>query len=959
MKTYLEKAIEEKSYEDLGEWKLPDLADFSRKKQLYEYQTEAIRHIGKVLHEFFETYNNSESDHNEQRILEAKKRLYNLCLEQGMTRGNFQVKKYENANSKKKGIKGKRFPFFKDIFKVKSEEGEEYIGAENFFNRACFWMATGSGKSLVLIKTIEFLDYLQRQNFIPKKEIMILLPRQDLINQFAGEVEDFNQGRERKIELVDLKKYDEDKNSFDFGGTIKVYCYRSDLLRDKRSENILDYKSYDNGGDWFVFLDEAHRGEKENSLVQNYVTALSRNGFLFNFSATFTEALDYATTCFNFNLEKFIEAGYGKNLYLSNSYFNFGKEKGDFTDTEKQKQVLKSLLTFVLVKKTKKKGKYHHPLMVTLVNSVNTGDSDLLMFFKKLEEIAGGDLDKELFQEAKKELLSDMETHQEFVFGDERLDFDKDLFARIDSQEIFRSVFNAENKGKIEILEGEKGKEIVLKLETADNPFALIKIGDAGKFQKEKLGAGYTVISGFDNKKMFEEINKNENINLLLGSRSFYEGWDSNRPNVINMINIGKKDAKKFVLQGIGRGIRIEPDKEKRKRLDFNDPAKNILLETLFVFATDKSAVKAIVETVEENKSREENLLMLKKNENIGFDLLVPVYGSDDGFKNSAKFYIEKESLDNFRKFFNCMDGNFLAVKYGLSGEDYKYLWNGITSGNLFAYKEGNKFYDMEFLMKRIIEHISVKNKYAEAVKPMSDEIIHFKHVKISNLSEEEVKSLKEKAEKVKQFNENLTDEEIEEKIQKGEISYKKAKKLNAGVEEENFKDLTIKNAAKHYYLPLIYAEKEKIDYIKHIITVPSEVRFLKNLNKFIADADFESEWMFSKIDESLDSLHMPYFDKKDNRLRRFFPDFIFWVKKGRDYKIILVDPKGTSNSDYQNKIDEFERLFLDENGEKKVFSHKDYKITFDLKLVAENINSVGNKYAGYWLSENDFGFIE
>ena len=50
-----------------------------------------------------------------------------------------------------------------------------------------------------------------------------------------------------------------------------------------------------------------------------------------------------------------------------------------------------------------------------------------------------------------------------------------------------------------------------------------------------------------------------------MGSRSFYEGWDSNRPNIINFINIGGRDAKKYVLQAIGRGVRIEPYKGKRK----------------------------------------------------------------------------------------------------------------------------------------------------------------------------------------------------------------------------------------------------------------------------------------------------------------------------------------------------------------------------------------------------------
>ncbi len=73
-----------------------------------------------------------------------------------------------------------------------------------------------------------------------------------------------------------------------------------------------------------------------------------------------------------------------KNLYLSKSYFDFKNDRDDFSEMEKQKQVLKSLITFTLVKQSKGGDAiYHNPLLVTLVNSINTDDSDLLIFFKK------------------------------------------------------------------------------------------------------------------------------------------------------------------------------------------------------------------------------------------------------------------------------------------------------------------------------------------------------------------------------------------------------------------------------------------------------------------------------------------------------------------------------------------------------------------------------------------------
>jgi hypothetical protein len=944
MKNILENIIEEKSYEDLGIWCLPNINKFSDDKNLFEYQNKAIRNIIKVLHEYF-------------TVEDGKQHLFDLYKSYGLDNRSFAVEKYESKNDKQNAIINSRFKLFQNHFKIEENYGDEYISGSNFMNRACFWMATGSGKSLVLIKTIELLDYLQSQGLIPKKEIMLLLPREDLIRQFEREIEEFNKCRNRKIELINLKRYEDDKHEFAFNHTIKVYYYRSDLLRDERKENILDYKSYENKGNWYIFLDEAHRGTKEDSLMQDYVSILSKNGFSFHFSATFTDNIDYLTTCYNFNLEKFILAGYGKNIYLSPSYFDFTKDKDDFSEIEKQKQVLKSLITFTLVKKQKKGDLYHHPLLITLVNSINTEDADLLLYFKKLEEIAAGYIDEKIFIETKNELIEDLRDHTSFVFGDEKLYFDISHLKNISIQDIFEQVFNATNHGNIEIMEGEKGKEIVLKLQTSERPFALIKIGDTGKFKREQLGENYTVITGFDSRKYFENINQNEDINLLLGSRSFYEGWDSNRPNVINMINIGRQDAKKFVLQAIGRGIRIEPYKGERKRLPQNHSDKNVLLETLFVYATDKNAVKAIIETVENEKDKkEEHEISLFENPSKPFDLLIPIYKDQETRVSVSKFNIAEESLKKFKIYISAFNIPTLMIKTGMSKTDLDFLMEGIETGSLFQIKNENIFYDMELLLQRLISHISVKSKVVSGVKELSEEIIHFKHIKVVNLSDEEISSFKQKVQKVKDF-EPIDKKEIEAKYKSGELSFDEVIKLGNATNEESFKDIKIKKILEHYYLPLIYSKREKVHYINHIINVKSEVEFIENLENYIKDNKPEFDWMFSKIDQNLDNFYIPYFSKKENLYRKFFPDFIFWIKKDNNYKIVFVDPKGTSYTDYQNKVDEFEKLFF-ENGQAKIFNYKNFQITFDLKLVASDINSVSDKYKKYWLGKNDFRFL-
>jgi hypothetical protein len=264
----------------------------------------------------------------------------------------------------------------------------------------------------------------------------------------------------------------------------------------------------------------------------------------------------------------------------------------------------------------------------------------------------------------------------------------------------------------------------------------------------------------------------------------------------------------------------------------------------------------------------------------------------------------------------------------------------------------------MSSLLFKIINHLGVKSKEIEKIELIKDHIIHFKHIKVSNLSEEEIKSLEEKISKVKNYvpidkkliaakfaNNEITEQEFENQISSKSI--------------ELFKQIKINRIAQHYFLPIIYSELEKIDYIKHIINIPSEVSFIKNLEKHIESTPFDFDWMFSKINESFDKISIPYFNNNLNSFKEFFPDFIFWLKKGNTYKIVFVDPKGTKQADYQIKVDGFIDLFFDENKKSKEFKYKDFTITFDLKLYNENIANVGREYSNFWINNNDFSFLK
>ncbi len=104
---------------------------------------------------------------------------------------------------------------------------------------------------------------------------------------------------------------------------------------------------------------------------------------------------------------------------------------------------------------------------------------------------------------------------------------------------------------------------------------------------------------------------------------------------------------------------------------------------------------------------------------------------------------------------------------------------------------------------------------------------------------------------------------------------------------------------------------------------------------------------MFSKIDNYLDEVYIPYYNPNSNSISPFYPDFIFWLKKGEDYFIIFVDPKGTEHSDAYRKIDGFRDLF-EENGKEKVFSYNGFNIRVRLFLKVEDIAKVLSEYRDY-----------
>ncbi|WP_441700657.1 DEAD/DEAH box helicase family protein [Helicobacter pylori] len=925
-----------------------DFKSFDSNKELLDYQQQALINTFRMLVAYFRDFK------------ENKKEFY-----------AFYQKHYSFANC---DFTNKKLnPLLKSHFKVENK----CVSFENFINRLAFYMATGSGKTIVIIKLVELLSVAMEMGLIPKKNIMFFSANENLIKQFEKEIEKYNRGKDfsKQIDFKNLKSIthkDFHRAPKDFFEKIALFYYRADLMNDEESkENLLNYKDYWDNGENYVILDEAHKGNKSESKRQAIFSLLSLKGFLFNFSATFTEESDLITSVYNLSVGEWVKLGYGKeSVLLKKNNLNAFKDSKDLNDREKEIALLKALLLLGMQKRYKIEGYFHDPLMLVFTHSVNVENSDAEIFFKTLARVIEND-DGNDFLKAKEDLLDEIKD-PEFLFSDDK---DKDYKVKVfkeslksmDFKGLKEEVFYA-SSGHIEVIINPKNnQEIAFKLNTSDKAFCLIKIGDITEWICEKLKSVKVVSKNlsFKEESYFSQIDRNS-INILVGSRTFETGWDSTRPSVILFLNIGlDDDAKKLVKQSFGRGVRIESVKNQRQRLAYLDIDEAIkenlkpnaaMLETLFVIPTNHASLEAILNIQKESENRGENRgswreIKLEKTP-IKHALFVPCYRKEPTsilkISPNASFKMSEKNFKDLKEYFNLMSEKHFILKHEIyDPKDYTQLKDMIQKVH-FKKVSTWHYKDLDYMIAEIKGKLYPNQKVPkdEFNAIDNEKIVHFKRIKVkADKQEALIKTIQEVKEHAPLDKERI-------KIAQGEIDPYDTEKHR---QDKTFKvgDAELLKLKEHYYTPLIKAKD--CDWLKHVVKVKSEIDFLQELQDqettktLQANYDF---WAFSKIDEHLDNLFIPYIN--DAAERRFFPDFIFWLQKGDTQIICFIDPKGITYADYEHKADAY-KLFKD-----KIFNPKNnphFKIKVVLKFYGDK-DRVGDNYRDYWIQKgklNDF----
>lgn len=432
--------------------------------------------------------------------------------------------------------------------------------------KLAFWMATGSGKTLLL-----HFNLLQYRHYFPGplNNILLITPNAGLSEQHLAEARASGLHAERfdperpgllpgrdALQVIEITKLVEDKK----GGGVTVPVAR--FLRE--------------GVPNLIFVDEGHKGSG-GEVWKGYRDQLGATGFTFEYSATFGQALNAAgnedllaeygkAIAFDYSYRYFHGDGFGKDFRL----LNVGGDDPEVRDA----LMAANLLSYYQQLRVYGNGTdwrpygIDKPLWVYVgasVNSGKTGGSDIATVLGVLDRFLANQRDGSA--KLVKKLLHDERLfrgddgraglHDALAWLRERYPVDADFSALL--ADVLAQVFHLQASGgrlEVQPIRGADG-EIALRAQGASQPFGVVNVGDTSDLLKLLKAAGVPVLEDVVGDSLFAGINRRGSpVNLLLGAKKFIEGWSSWRVSSLGLLNVGRSEGAQ-IIQLFGRGVRL------------------------------------------------------------------------------------------------------------------------------------------------------------------------------------------------------------------------------------------------------------------------------------------------------------------------------------------------------------------------------------------------------------------
>lgn len=511
---------------------------------------------------------------------------------------------------------------FNDPLNDKVPNKDDFIAQKfslNELSKIAIWSATGSGKTLLLHVNIkQYLHYAKKYGKKDFNKVILVTPNEGLSAQHLKEFKDSN---------IDAEIFSKTSGSMFSGNLVEII--EISKLSEESGDKTVAVDSFESNN--LVLIDEGHRGASGNEWKQRR-DALSENGFAFEYSATFGQAISAASgskktelleeyskaILFDYSYKFFYNDGYGKDYkilnikddsndeyskkYLTACLLGYYQQQLVFSENSSQMDTYrleKPLWIFVGGSVTKSINKKEASDVVTIVKFISDFIKDISISKNHLSQILNG-----------KAGLNDENGVSIFANS---FDYLKDKTNDIDLlySNILLKVFNTSLAGAnvhIDNLKGVDG-ELGLRIGDTQDYFGVINVGDDSKLHKLCLEAGILGMDMDFSQSLFHKINqKSSPINLLIGSKKFTEGWSSWRVSTMGLMNIGRGEGSQ-IIQLFGRGVRLkgyEMSLKRSSRLDeyqvpeTSTPRYIPTLETLNIFGIKADYMQQFKEYLED-----------------------------------------------------------------------------------------------------------------------------------------------------------------------------------------------------------------------------------------------------------------------------------------------------------------------------------------------------------------------